>query len=66
MLSSHLILVSLVVLKNIFKIFLQKKIPRPLVRKRTIPSDRRLSAKLVPTFADRGCRVVSGTDPSGR
>jgi hypothetical protein len=30
------------------------------------PSDRRLSAKLVPTFADRGCRVVSATDPHGR
>jgi hypothetical protein len=29
-------------------------------------SDRRLSAKLVSTFADRGCRVVSGTDPHGR
>jgi hypothetical protein len=27
------------------------------------PSDRRLSAKLVPTFADRGCHVVSVTDP---
>jgi hypothetical protein len=27
------------------------------------PSDRRLSAKLVSTFADRGCRVVSVTDP---
>jgi hypothetical protein len=27
------------------------------------PSDRRLSAKLVPTFADRGCRVVSATEP---
>jgi hypothetical protein len=26
------------------------------------PSDRRLSAKLVPTFADRGCHVVSTTD----
>jgi hypothetical protein len=25
-------------------------------------SDRRLSAKLMPTFADRGCRVVSATD----
>jgi hypothetical protein len=34
-----------------------------LVRNRTIPSDRRLSAKLVPTFADIGCRVVSATDP---
>jgi hypothetical protein len=30
------------------------------------PSDRRLSAKLVPTFVDRGCHVVSVTDPYGR
>jgi hypothetical protein len=29
-------------------------------------SDRRLSAKLVPTFADRGCHEVSVTDPYGR
>jgi hypothetical protein len=29
-------------------------------------SDRRLSANLVPTFADRGCHVVSVTDPYGR
>jgi hypothetical protein len=37
------------------------------VRKQTIPTDdRRLSAKLVPTFADRGCRVVSAADPYGR
>jgi hypothetical protein len=28
--------------------------------------DRRLSAKLVPTFADRGCHIVSVTDPYGR
>jgi hypothetical protein len=28
-------------------------------------SDRHLSAKLVPTFADRGCHVVSVTDPYG-
>jgi hypothetical protein len=26
----------------------------------------RMSAKLVLTFADRGCRVVSVTDPHGR
>jgi hypothetical protein len=26
------------------------------------PSDRRLSAKLVATLADRGCRVVSATN----
>jgi hypothetical protein len=30
------------------------------------PSDCRLSAKLVPTFADKGCRMVSTTDPYGR
>jgi hypothetical protein len=29
------------------------------------PSDRRLSAKLVPNLADRGCRVVSATNPDG-
>jgi hypothetical protein len=29
-------------------------------------TDRRLSAKLVPTFTDRGCYVVSVTDPHGR
>jgi hypothetical protein len=28
-------------------------------------TDRRLSTKLVPSFADRGCRVVSATDPYG-
>jgi hypothetical protein len=30
------------------------------------PSDSRLSATLVPTSADRGCHVVSVTDPYGR
>jgi hypothetical protein len=30
------------------------------------PSYRRLSAELEPTFADRGCRLVSVTDPYGR
>jgi hypothetical protein len=30
------------------------------------PSDRRLSVKLVPTFADKRCRVVRVTDPYGR
>jgi hypothetical protein len=29
------------------------------------PNDRRLSAKLVPTFADRGRHVVSATNPHG-
>jgi hypothetical protein len=37
-----------------------------LVHKRLYrPSDHSLSAKLVPTFADRGCHVVSTTDPHG-
>jgi hypothetical protein len=30
------------------------------------PSDLLLSAKLVPMFVDRGCHVVSVTDPYGR
>jgi hypothetical protein len=30
------------------------------------PSDRRMSAKLMSTFADRGCRVISETDLHGR
>jgi CBS-domain-containing membrane protein len=30
-----------------------------------LPRDRRLSAKLVPIFADRGCHVVNVTDPYG-
>jgi hypothetical protein len=30
------------------------------------PSDRRLSAKRLPTFADKGCHVVIVTDPYGR
>jgi hypothetical protein len=30
------------------------------------PSDSRLSVKLVPTFADRRCHVVSATDSYGR
>jgi hypothetical protein len=30
------------------------------------PSDRRLSAKWLPTFADKGCHVVSVADPYGR
>jgi hypothetical protein len=38
-----------------------------LVRERTIPRDRSLSAKLVPTFCGyRGCRVVSAAEPYGR
>jgi hypothetical protein len=35
------------------------------VRERTIPTERHLSAKLVPAFVDRGCHMVSMTDPYG-
>jgi hypothetical protein len=35
-----------------------------VVRKRTIPTER--PAKLVPTFVDRGCFVVSATNSHGR
>jgi hypothetical protein len=44
-----------------------KKIPWPeTASELDRPSDRRLSAKLVPTFADRGCHVVNVTDLYGR
>jgi hypothetical protein len=39
---------------------------RGVSRQANRPSDRRLSAKLVSTFADGGCGVVSATDPQGR
>jgi hypothetical protein len=45
----------------------RKITPRPkLARELHWPRDRRWSAKLVPSFADRGYRVVSATDPHGR
>jgi hypothetical protein len=38
-----------------------------LVSKRTMPSEQPpLVVELVPTFADRECRVVNATDPHGR
>jgi hypothetical protein len=41
--------------------------PVALVRERTIQTERPpLSAKLLPTFSDRGRHVVSLTDPYGR
>jgi hypothetical protein len=47
-----------------------KKNSKVWVRERTIPTDRptdrRLSAKWLPTFADRWCHVVSVADPYGR
>jgi hypothetical protein len=47
--------------------FLPEKTPWPESASELYrPSDSRLSAKLVPTFANRGCHVVSVTDPYGR
>jgi hypothetical protein len=46
-----------------FMLSMQKKTLWPVVCKQTIPTDRRLSAKLVPTFADRGGHVVSTMEP---
>jgi hypothetical protein len=38
-----------------------------LVRQRTMPTERPpLLGEVVPTFADRGCSVVSATNPPGR
>jgi hypothetical protein len=53
--------------EEIYNFYSSKKIPwsesaSELYR----PSDRRLSAKRLPTFADIGCHVVSVTDPYGR
>jgi hypothetical protein len=46
---------------------LQKKTPWPEFASELYrPGDRSLWAKLVPTFADRGCHVVSATDPYSR
>jgi hypothetical protein len=46
---------------------IHKKIPWPESTSELYqPSDRCLSAKLLPTFADRGCHVVSVIDPYSR
>jgi hypothetical protein len=39
---------------------------RGLVRQRTIPTERPSLVGVVPNLADRGCRVVSATNPHGR
>jgi hypothetical protein len=45
---------------------IKKKLWPESARELYRPNDRRLSAKLVPAFADRGCHVVIVTDPYGR
>jgi hypothetical protein len=45
----------------------KKKNAVALVRERTMPTERPpLVGEVVPTFADRGCCMVSATDPPGR
>jgi CBS-domain-containing membrane protein len=49
------------------KLCQEKKIPWPESASKLFrPSDRHLSAKLVSTFAEKGCHVVSVTDTYGR
>jgi hypothetical protein len=49
-------------LSNLFVIIIINSVA--LVRKRTMPTERPpLVGEVVPTFADRGCWVVSATDP---
>jgi hypothetical protein len=44
-----------------------KKNSVALIRKRTMPTERPpFVGEVVPTFADRGCCVVSATEPPGR
>jgi hypothetical protein len=57
---------ALVVIVKILTIILNKTNSVALVRERLIPSDRRLSANLQPTFADRVCCMVNAMDPYDR
>jgi CBS-domain-containing membrane protein len=58
--SSHLVFVDLLIKQN-------KQTPWSESASEVYrPSDRRFSAKWLPTFADKGRHVVSVTDPSGR
>jgi CBS-domain-containing membrane protein len=54
-------------LERDYNLRLQKQTPWPQSANELYrPSDRSLSTELVPTFADKGCRVVNVTDPYGR
>jgi hypothetical protein len=55
--------------KESYRLFkLKKKTPWLVLRKRTIPTERSplVSEVSANFFADRGCRVISATDPRGR
>jgi hypothetical protein len=52
---------------DLYKLKIKKKIPwSESASKLYRPSGHRLSAKLVPTFADKGFRMVSVMDPYNR
>jgi hypothetical protein len=51
---------------SLMKTYLKKTLWSDSARELYRQNDRRLSAKLVPTIADRGCHVVSATDLYGR
>jgi hypothetical protein len=53
--------------EHVTKMLITKKTPwSEYTNKLYRPSDLRLSAKWLSTFADRGCHVISLTDPYGR
>jgi hypothetical protein len=54
---------SLTIFHEDYKVWSSKLNFVAWVREPTISTERRLSEKLVPTFADKGCNVVSVTDP---
>jgi hypothetical protein len=67
--SIHKELCSVAVLfecKILIRIFVPKTLWPESVSELYRPSDRRMSAKLVPTFVDNRCHVVSVADPYGR
>jgi hypothetical protein len=61
--SEYILWQSRVTLNSVFNKLTKLHGWSPLANYTDRLSDRRLSAKLVPTLADRGCRVVSATIP---
>jgi hypothetical protein len=66
LLNISLFYISKLVIYVILQLMIRKEIFIKQASELYRPSDRRLSAKLVPTLADRGCHVVSATDPLSR
>jgi hypothetical protein len=65
--TGHHIRENTVLLFIVSQIQLKKLNSVALVRERTIPTERPPPVfEVMPTFADRGCRVVSATESHGR